>query len=945
MTDGLPVNPKIRPPWAMRNRADVKAMLCEFRERGMESLRLYEPLPFQDAYHQSRYRETVLMKATRAGGPLPIATPVLTPKGWTPIGELSVGDAVVGGDGFPCQVRKVIRHGVLPVFRMTFDDGTSAVCSEDHHWKCKLTRGERFRWKNANCENTWGVYSLSRIRQHGGDQPEKMSRAVIPTCCVQHPRRNFDIDPYVIGVLLGDGHVTQSAGFTSFDQQIVDEVKSLLPRRCHVVAKQRGRHSIVYEDGQKLPRNTNRQRGKHWHPVLDPLRELGVSGQTCYSKRIPSEYMAGDVEQRLSLLQGLMDTDGHACEKGACQFSSVSPGLVQDVIVLVQSLGGKAWARWSKFRPNEQPCARVYVWLQTMCPFRLERKAERWANRKMSHTNGRVLRTIAPEGEAECCCIEVGSPDHTFVINDFIVTHNSVAGFVEDARAALNCDPYKKYPAKNGVIVCVGWGEGHIGRVIHRLLFRPGAFDIIQDERTKEWRVFRPWGRDDEVAEKTGKPGDAGREDESMPAPPLIPKRRIKGKIAWLKASHRIFSRVDLDTGWSIYAANSAGDPEQFMGFDVNLYHIDEDVDRPGWYTEATSRTQRVGGFLRWTAMPHGKNQEMVDLVARAKEQEGRPDQIAKLLTASMFDNPYLPRKAMEENKRIWLAMGEDVYRQRALGELTTDSVRMYPTFSKSVHSYMEMPASSDVKKILLDRNGVPPDTWCRYAITDPGHAICAVLFVAVPPPDLGDHIYFYDELYIGQSSASIYGESVARKVGHNAFQSFIIDAHGGRLTDFGTGMTPREQYSIELAKRGIRSVETGSDFLSGSDIIEGRTNALREWLSIRRDGSTRLIVNPHSCHNLCTEMMNLTKKFIDQGGRKFVTDEKNPRQPSHLTDCAEYAAAHGCRYVAPPKSVSNKTWVERMLETEKARKARFRVMQGYGGDDAIVLGPTGADA
>lgn len=516
----------------------------------------------------------------------------------------------------------------------------------------------------------------------------------------------------------------------------------------------------------------------------------------------------------------------------------------------------------------------------------------------------------------------------------------SLAGFVEDARAALGCDPFDKYPKKNGTIVCVGWGAGHIGRVIHRFLFRPGAFDIIPDEKTKDWRVFRPWPRDEQ---RNGEWGDQGREEESMPAPPLIPRRRLKGKIAWHHKAHNTFARADLDTGWVIYSANSAGDPEQFQGFDAHLYHIDEDVENPGWYTEATSRTQKVRGMLRWTAMPHGRNQELVELVGMAKEQEGKPDQIVKLLTATMYDNPYLPAESLAENKRMWLAMGEDVYNQRALGLLTNDSVKMYPGFGKTIHNYQSLPPSSQVRKILMERNGNPPESWCRYMVTDPGHAICAVLFIAVPPPELGDHVYLYDELYIGQASATLYGDAVVRKVAHNSFQAFIVDAHGGRLTDFGTGITPREQYSMELAKRNIRSVETGSQFLSGSDIIEGRTAALREWLMIRPDGTTKLIFDPQKCHNFCTEMTHLMKKFVEQGGRKFVTDVKNPRQPSHLTDCAEYAAAHGCRFVKPPKSVISETYVERMLRMDDARRKRFRVMQGEMADDSIVLGPRGA--
>lgn len=518
----------------------------------------------------------------------------------------------------------------------------------------------------------------------------------------------------------------------------------------------------------------------------------------------------------------------------------------------------------------------------------------------------------------------------------------SLAGFVEDARAALGCDPYDKYPKKDGNIICLGYGEPHVGRVIHRMLFRPGAFTIIQDLKTKDWRVFRPWGYDDEVAERTGRPGDQGREKESMPAPPLIPTRRIKGKVAWIKRAHYIFHRVDLDTGWSIYAANSAGDPKQVQGFDVHLYHIDEDLATCGWYLEASSRTQMVDGKLRWTALPHGENDDLLNLVKRAEDQKEDPNKISVVLRATMYDNPYMSEKSKRELEILWKSAGEDVYRQRALGELSTESTKMYPTFTKEIHDYRRQPRSAACK-ILKERNGQVPDGWCRYMIVDPGHTICGVLFVAVPPPELGDHVYIYDELYIQQATAVMFANQVSIKMQTaGAFQAFIIDAHGGRLTDFGTGLTPREQYSSELAKRNIRSVETNSEFISGCDHMEGRENALREWLRIREDGTTKLVVNSDQCPNYIREMESFKKRFINQYGQRVILNEGNRRTGTHLVECSEYASAHKCPYVKPPKSAVQKSWAERVMEEEKKQRAWRRAINGHTNERTITLGPKG---
>src|SRR3972149_1588114 len=81
----------------------------------------------------------------------------------------------------------------------------------------------------------------------------------------------------------------------------------------------------------------------------------------------------------------------------------------------------------------------------------------------------------------------------SYVTEDFIVTHNSLAHFVEIARALTGQDPYGKYPKRDGLAVCVAYGERHIGTVIHRYLFRWGAFKMIRDLGSGDWRTYRPW--------------------------------------------------------------------------------------------------------------------------------------------------------------------------------------------------------------------------------------------------------------------------------------------------------------------------------------------------------------------------------------------------------------------------------------------------------------------
>jgi len=110
---------------------------------------------------------------------------------------------------------------------------------------------------------------------------------------------------------------------------------------------------------------------------------------------------------------------------------------------------------------------------------------------------------------------------------------------VEDARAVTGQDPFNKYPKTDGILVVIGKDWRHIGMVAYPYLFKKGAFKIIKDEITKEWRAYRP-------------STDEARRKESMPAPPLIPHRMVK-KLSWVLKSANYIQKAELHNGWIIY--------------------------------------------------------------------------------------------------------------------------------------------------------------------------------------------------------------------------------------------------------------------------------------------------------------------------------------------------------------------------------------------------------
>jgi hypothetical protein len=900
----------------------------EVANRSCEALKLYTPLPFQEAFHACNAKETIIIKGNRAGGAQPLSEVVLGPSGWKTMGSLTVGEVVIGGDGNPCTVTAVYPQGILPVVRVTFDDGATTLCSEDHLWKCKTVH--QCLRKTAD----WSVHSLAYIREWGGSEPKKHMRAIIPECAVKQSFTSVPLDPYLLGVLLGDGTFScKAACFVTPDEDITREVIKVLPEHTKLKIRQDRGTCIDY----RIVRQKGTARG---NAVITALRELGLMGKKGSGKFIPELYIHNSVEVRLALLQGLMDTDGSINELGHCSYSTISPSIANGVAAIVRSLGGKARVKWRRYRkfgidelaPNK--LAFINIRLPHAQKFRLRRKAERQVPGR--DTTHRILRKIEYVGEMECRCIKVDSPDNTYVTSDYIVTHNSLSGFAEDARACTRKDPYGKYP-DTGTCVCLGFGEKHIGRVIHKFLFRAGAFSIIRDLVTREWRVFKPWAVD--------MGGDAGREKEAKPAPPLIPPRFIEdGGMVWDSRGDRVFSVCRLTTGWEIMALNSAGDPSQAQGFDVDLYHIDEDTANIGWYEEAVGRTAITKGKIRWTALPHSKNDDILNMVQRAEDEASTEHPMTVCIRASMFDNPYYPQESRDANLKIWAAQGEDVLRKRAYGELVLDSLMVYPTFSKYLHTTLSEDLEKDhaVRQALHANGGDPPAGWCLDMVVDPGHAVCAVVFFCTPPPSMGDFHIAYDELYLTKCDADTFGTEVAKKAQGRQFERFIIDAHGGRLTSSGSGISPQRQYEMQLQARGIKCNLTGCYFTNGSDDIKGREGCLREWLRIQDAGLPKFLVATQRCVNLVREIVRFKKKQQKIGSQLVTIDEANRRANTHATECVEYAAAHGLEYVKPNENVVTNTWVRRVLRDREMRERQRRTTSPSAGQRTISLAPRG---
>ena len=460
----------------------------------------------------------------------------------------------------------------------------------------------------------------------------------------------------------------------------------------------------------------------------------------------------------------------------------------------------------------------------------------------------------------------------------------SLSTFVEDAWAATGTHPVEgKYPKEGGNLILIGQNWKHVGLVIVPYLFKHGAFKIIRDEETNEWRAYDP------VL-------DVARKDEARPAPPLIPPRMIKSQ-SWLLKSAGYLNSCQLVNGWTIYCFSSEGDPPQ--GFQADRVHIDEDLANEQWVPEMQARLADRKGKFCWSAMPHSKNEALIGLNERCDKAEEEGTKNIQRFILRFLDNPHIDQEEKAKMIERWSALGEDVLRQRAEGEFTTDSLLVYPNFNPFVHG-------KPVSEVEANENE-PPDYWTRYAIVDPGHAVTAVMFVAVPPSE--EYFLVYDELYLRNCNALIFAKEFARKVGTKNFYAFIIDAHGGRITDIGSGKTPQEQYSAHLEELQVASETTGSSFIPGADDIQAGLEAARLAMHIRPEGTTGFRYVRSRCPNLERELRRYKKKVQFVAGTSVVTDEPNKRGSFHLVDCLRYIAAYDPKFHKHQVKVEEPWW------------------------------------
>ena len=342
-------------------------------------------------------------------------TPVLTPAGWKALAELSAGDLVVDREGIARRVVHREPAEPAPVLRVSVADGTVLHAAPGQPWLVEVGTGSQ-----RQVETVTTLELADLVGRRSGVRLVRTGAAVLGG-----PASDLSLPPYVLGCLLANGAISSgcSVRLWTTEQTIRAHVERDLPAGARfgptpsVVGTAVG-WSII-----------GTQRGPGGNPVLNALRELGLTGCRSFEKFVPEPYKYAGAEQRHALLQGLLDCDGAADPAGQVTFSSASAQLAEDVAFLVRSLGGRCslgrrtGITYTSPTQRQPKAARDSfkvggIRLFDYPPFRLPRKAERV--RDSARTRLWSVREVQWSGVAEVTSLVVDPPTGLFLADGWV---------------------------------------------------------------------------------------------------------------------------------------------------------------------------------------------------------------------------------------------------------------------------------------------------------------------------------------------------------------------------------------------------------------------------------------------------------------------------------------------------------------------------------------------
>lgn len=412
-----------------------------------------------------------------------VDTPIPTPSGFHPISDIHVGDVVFDESGQPCRVTgESPVYYDRPCYEVEFDSGDKIICDEDHLWTTDahtdIRRGLKSKNERLKRNHHPSVKTTKQIAATLTYGKNNHNHAVVVSHALNLPSKHLLVDPYVLGAWLGDG-TASGGGITGIDPTIWKEIEKA---------------------GYPVTHHPSNSANHYIQNLVGHLRVLGVLN----NKHIPEDYLWASKEQRQSLLQGLMDTDGTITKEGRASFCGTNKKLVEQCRQLVASLGFKptqvkGYASYLGRAVAEQCEGICYTFNFTAYDsspiFRLSRKFKRQPKEPNSRglQKNRMIVAVRPVSSRPVKCIMVDSSSHLYLAGDgYIPTHNTSASVVKIIQFILN------YP---NIRICFLTGaDGLAKRQLSRIklffekpsgrfirLFPEFCLKSILNKRTQKW--------------------------------------------------------------------------------------------------------------------------------------------------------------------------------------------------------------------------------------------------------------------------------------------------------------------------------------------------------------------------------------------------------------------------------------------------------------------------
>lgn len=413
----------------------------------------------------------------------PLYSKVLTTAGFKLMEDIQIGDEVFTGKGNIAKVSGIYPQGVRPIYEITLQDRTCIRVS-DEHLNIVYRYNEDKKQREDFCLTTTeliNLYNQSRFRLRI-DIPKVDWRSeelpVDPYLLgaligdgnlsnnFQFSNSEKDVIDKVDAILRRDWNkCLRKCPGDNVDYDIVDinhsSCKYVFSYKGNQYFSGRAIQEILYSEGYpkfdvatilRIADGTASNSLKH-HPELNnaitykiddnytswqstdtlkhALTELGVCCKSV-DKRIPRSYLLASEQDRLQLLRGLFDTDGYTDKSGITTFTTCSGALSEDFAFLTRSLGIRDTVTSS---PAKYVDAGDVIYTGSVSydhHIKVSNSVQYCSSAK--HTARRAIRQNEPMrnitdiryvGEEPCQCIMLDHPDHTYISDGFIPTHNT----------------------------------------------------------------------------------------------------------------------------------------------------------------------------------------------------------------------------------------------------------------------------------------------------------------------------------------------------------------------------------------------------------------------------------------------------------------------------------------------------------------------------------------